>query len=112
MDLRQTPRVPTEKVVKLVVLGDPEIVAQATVRDASEKGLGLVSTKPAPVGSAVQIEFEDSIFLGESIHCKETAEGFLVGIELKEVLSGVAALARMAERFSSETEPSVTPAVK
>jgi hypothetical protein len=112
MELRRTPRVPNDRTVKLVILGDSEISASASVRDASGNGLGLLSSIAVPAGAAVQIEFEDTIFLGEAMYCQAAEGGYLVGVELKQVLSGLAALARAAATFSAQLEMDVTPLVR
>lgn len=107
MELRLTPRVPLDQAVTLVILGDPETHATAIVRDASGAGLGLVSPIPVASGAALKIEFEDSIFLGEAIYCTVTGAGYAVGVELTQVLSGLAAFARASAKFSEQEDPAL-----
>jgi hypothetical protein len=105
MEHRREHRVPTEQPVSLTVLGDPEKRLTATVKNASGRGLGLVSPEYVPPGAAVKIEIGDAIFLGEAMYCRATEDGYYVGIELTEVLSGLAALSRMAQAFNDRLEP-------
>ena len=108
MEHRRDPRVPTEQPVSLTVLGNPEIRMQSTVKDASGRGLGLLCPERVPSGAALKIEFGDTLFLGEAMYCETSEIGYLVGVELTQVLSGLAALSRMAEAFKSELEPAAS----
>jgi len=105
MEHRRDPRVPTEQPVSLTVLGDPEIRMLSTVRDASGRGLGLLCPELIPPGAALKIEFGDTLFLGEAMYCEGIENGYLVGVKLTQVLSGLAALSRMAEAFTAELQP-------
>ena len=106
MEHRREQRVPTEQPVSLTVLGDPEKRLTATVKNASGRGLGLISPESVPSGAAVKIEIGDSIFLGEAMYCRVMEDGYYLGVELTEVLSGLAALSRMAQEFAEQLEPS------
>jgi len=105
MEHRREQRVPTEQPVILIVLGNLERRLTATVKNASGRGLGLIASESVPSGAAVKIEFGDSIFLGEAMYWKAVEGGYYVGIELTEVLSGLAALSRMALAFNDQLEP-------
>jgi hypothetical protein len=108
MEQRREPRVPDEQSVELTILGDPETRLTAKVRNASDRGLGLVSPESVPSGAAVKIEIGDSIFLGEVMYCETLEDVNFLGIELTEVLSGLAALSRMAQQFAEELDPAVS----
>jgi hypothetical protein len=105
MEHRREQRVPTEQPVIIIVLSDRERRLTATVKNASGRGLGLITSESVLSGAAVKIEFGDSIFLGEAMYCKAVAGGYYLGIELTEVLSGLAALSRMAQVFNEQLEP-------
>jgi hypothetical protein len=105
MEQRRELRVPTEQPVSLTVLGDPETHLTAKIKNASSRGVGLVSSESVPSGAAVKIEIGDSIFLGEVMYCETLDDGNFIGVELTEVLSGLAALSRMAQQFTEELEP-------
>jgi hypothetical protein len=108
MEQRRDPRVPIEKAVNVTVLGEPETRLTAVVKNTSGRGLGLISSATIAPGAAVKIEIGDAIFLGEAMYSKALEEGgYFLGIELTQVLSGLAALSRMAEEFSAELEPAV-----
>jgi hypothetical protein len=105
MEQRREHRVPIDQSVSLTVLGDRETQITATIKNASDRGLGLISPESVPPGAAVKIEIGDSIFLGEVMYCETLDSGNFLGIELTEVLSGLAALSRMAQQFKEELEP-------
>jgi|SRR5580692_4495291 hypothetical protein len=109
MEQRRENRVPIEQPVSLTVLGDPETHLTATIKNASGRGLGLLSPESVASGAAVKIELGDSIFLGEVMYCETLESGNFLGIELTEVLSGLAALSRIAQQFREELEPAVSP---
>ena len=108
MEQRRENRVPTEQPVIITVLGDVETRLEAHIKNATGRGLGLMSSEPIPTGAAVKIEFGDSIFLGEAMYCTPLEGGYFLGIELTEVLSGLAALSRMAEEFTEQLEPTAS----
>lgn len=108
MEQRREERVPIEQSVILTVLSDPERRVSAMIKNVSGRGLGIFSPERVASGAAVKIEFGDSIFLGEAMYCKAMEGAWFVGIELTEVLSGLAALSRMAEEFSEQLQPAVS----
>jgi|HubBroStandDraft_1064217.scaffolds.fasta_scaffold77756_2 hypothetical protein len=108
MEQRREHRVPTDQPVSLTVLGDSETRLTATVKNATGRGLGLISPQSVADGAAVKIEIGDSIFLGEAMYCNATEDGYYLGIELTEVLSGLAALSRIAQAFNDQLEPAAS----
>jgi hypothetical protein len=111
MDNRRQDRVPVEKPIVLTILGDPEIRLVASVKDASPRGIGVITEEALRSGAAVKIEIGDSIFLGEIMYCRPMDQRFFAGIELTQVLTGLAALSRLAQEFQEQLRPrsEVTP---
>jgi hypothetical protein len=105
MEHRREGRIPIEQPIVLTLLGEPEIRLAASVKNASPRGIGVVIAAPVNPGAAVKIEIGDSIFLGEATHCRTTEDGYFVGIELTEVLTGLAALSKLAQEFQEVYEP-------
>jgi len=105
MESRREERVPANKSIVLTVLEEPEVRLPAVVKDASARGLGMIAAAPVRPGAAVKIEIADAIFLGEAVHCHGQEEGWLIGVRLHEVLSGLAALNRMAQEFEAFLHP-------
>ena len=106
MENRREDRVPVERPVLVTLLGDREIRLVASVKNASARGIGVVTAEAIPAGGAVKIEIGDSIFLGEVMYCRAEDGAFFSGVELTEVLSGLAALSKMAKEFQDQLDPS------
>ena len=104
METRREDRIPVDRPITVTVLGDPEILLTASAKNASPRGLGVMTTQSVKSGAAVKIEIGDSIFLGEAQYCHATEGGYYVSIELTEVLSGLAALAKMAQIFQEQLQ--------
>ncbi len=104
MENRREDRIPVDRPITLTVLGDPEIRLTASAKNASPRGIGVMTTETIKPGAAVKIEIGDSIFLGEALYCHATEGGYYVGIELTEVLSGLAALSKMAQVFQEQLQ--------
>ncbi len=102
MEQRREPRFQADQPVVVTVLNDTEIRLEARVRDASGRGLGLLSPVPVPPGAAIRIEMEDSIVLGEAIYCRREREGHFIGIELDQVLVGLTELGKTLSAFGPE----------
>jgi len=100
MDQRREPRFAADAAVAVTVLGQHPICHTACVKNASGRGLGLQMDHPVPLGSALKIEGEDSTLFGEVAYCQEVESLFLVGVDLDQMICGLAGLGRSLERFS------------
>lgn len=99
MGTREEMRVAVDKPVVLTVLRDPELRLPGRVKDASPHGLGIYTGEPVPPGSPIKIEIGDALFLGEAVYCRALNPGCLIGVRFTQVLSGLAALGKMARDF-------------
>lgn len=79
--------------------------------DTSGRGLRLASPVTVPVGSAVKIELEDSIVLGEICYSlpAESGAAFRLGVEIDQVLTGLRELSRINSRLMGSW-PAYSPA--
>jgi hypothetical protein len=102
MEQRREPRFQADQPVVLTVLTEPETRLTARVKDASGRGLGLVTASPVAPGSAIRIELDNSMVLGEAIYCRKERDGHFVGVELDQVLVGLTELGRNLAAFSPE----------
>jgi hypothetical protein len=77
------------------------------IRNVSGRGLGLELDQRIGVGTAIRIDLEDSMLLGEVIYCRPETDGvFYAGVELEQALNGLAALGEMLRGFSDEPSAS------
>jgi hypothetical protein len=102
MDKRREPRFEADQAVTLTVLGDCPSKQPAIVRNASSRGLAIEVSHWIPPGSALKIEFDDSVVLGEAVYCRNGTGKHLVGVELDQVLCGLTELGRKLQEFSEE----------
>ena len=105
MDSRTQARIPTDKSVAVTVLTAPEMLLEARVKDVSSLGMGIEAPQKVAAGAVVKIEAGDELFLGEVVHCRASEGGWLLGVRLTHVLSGLAALSRMAREFNAALHP-------
>jgi hypothetical protein len=102
MEQRRESRFRADQPVVVTVLSESEVRLEARVRNASGRGLGIVTAVPLPPGAAIRIEMDDAMVLGEAIYCRSDREGYFIGVELDQVLVGLTELGRSLAAFSSE----------
>jgi hypothetical protein len=109
MDQRREPRFQADQPVVVTILTEPPVRMAARVKNASGRGLGLVSPQPIPSGAAIRIEIDDAVVLGESIYCRSQQGSHLVGVELDQVLVGLTELGRKLEALMHPGPERVLP---
>jgi hypothetical protein len=107
MEQRAEARFAIDQPVAVVVLEGKEIRETAHVRNVSAAGLQLVSESAIPAGSAIKIELDNSLALGEVVYCRSEGEHFVLGVRLEHVLNGLAELQRRLMEFVEE--PAASP---
>jgi hypothetical protein len=78
----------------------------ATVVDASERGLRLTMQSPLPLDSAVRIDLQNELLLGEVCYCQQSPQGYVVGVELQQSLSNLNDLSNLARAIFGSEEKS------
>lgn len=66
------------------------------------KRLVLQSESAVVSGMTVTVEYEDALFLGEVITCKQEAEAFALEIKVEQVLSGLQSLMALRSQLLCE----------
>jgi hypothetical protein len=61
----------------------------------------LSAPEKAEPGTALRIDMDDAVWLGEAEKCSEGGGGFLIRVRLCHVLRDFETLARLAERFGT-----------
>jgi hypothetical protein len=100
MDNRREPRFVTDQSVTVTLLREPQITLTGRVQNYSGRGLGLMTDTAVASGTALKIAMDDAIILGEAVFCRQEEDHYYVGIELNQVLAGLAELARRLQEFS------------
>jgi len=107
MEQRREPRFAVHQRVLVTLLDNSQVKRLARIQNVSGRGVGLLMPDAVSPGAAVQIDLENEIVLGEVIYCRPEPEGYFLGVELDQVLSGLAELAARLEEFSAP--PIATP---
>jgi hypothetical protein len=104
MDKRCEPRFAVDQSVTITTLGEHRSRQAAKVRNSSGSGLGLVVDTEIAVGTAVRIEWDDAILLGEAMYTRPLDNGHFVGVQLEQMLRGLQELHRSMQAFALEAE--------
>ncbi|HXS98972.1 MAG TPA: PilZ domain-containing protein [Candidatus Limnocylindrales bacterium] len=107
MEQRREPRFAADQTVQVTILGTPAVRCTGVVKDASGRGVGLALPVAVAVGAAIRIDIPDCLLLGEAVFCRKSGDGFVVGVELQQMLNGLARLAEVVGEFREVrlTEP-------
>jgi len=105
MELRSQLRSEIDEPVHVTVLGESETRFLGRITDYSSHGMGLTAEQTAPLGSALKVEWRDTLLLGEVRYCQPKGEGYAIGLDVEHALYHTAELARLARRILDEAEP-------
>jgi hypothetical protein len=72
------------------------------LKNLSGRGLRLITGCPIQLGTAVRIDVNDSVLLGEVCYCSSTTEGLVCGVQLEQALNSVGDLTRLVSRLMME----------
>jgi PilZ domain len=103
LERRSEPRIPSNQPVWLTVLSKNEVRCRAKTVEISSRGMKLMVAWRFPEDAVVRIEIvgeinDDALYLGEICYCRPEAGGFILGIEVHQVLTGLRDLARPRRR--------------
>jgi hypothetical protein len=103
LERRQEARLAINVPVTVTVLGmNSEGIMQARVLDVSGKGMKVRLPLPVAVGAPVQVETDDSLFLGEASYSEAVEGGYIVGLILSHSLTALAELDRLNRALIDE----------
>ena len=70
------------------------------------KRLSLQASEPVPISSAVSVEFNDALFLGEVVACSTgSVQSCAVEVKVEQILSGLQNLMTLRSRLLGEGMP-------
>jgi hypothetical protein len=101
MERRREARIRADKPVELTVLGNEEASGPAQVIEFSGHGLQLVLHRPIPANSAVKVEGEDWLMLGEVCYCRQEGIHFVAGLKIDQTLENLDELSKLNENLLS-----------
>jgi hypothetical protein len=90
-----------ETVAALTNLEESDVSQKCPVLALSGHTMQLKSPKPIGIGSAVKVEADDTMSLGEVSYCRPAGDGYLVSVDLVQALHNVDELTRLARALLS-----------
>jgi hypothetical protein len=90
-----------ETVASLTTLGESQQLQTCSVLAVDGRMMQVKAPKPVGVGSAVKVEADDTLSLGEVSYCRPERDGYMVWVELTEALHNVQELSRLARALIS-----------
>src|ERR1039457_2232499 len=104
MNQRREPRFEANQCVWVTLFGEPDIRLPARIKNVSVRGIGFELQGPVAIGTALKVELDDALLLGEVIYCRPDSDkdeaSFYVGVELEQALCGLGDLAETLRAFS------------
>ena len=98
MDLRRELRLLTGGRAAVTLLGEAESM-DAEIVNLSARGICVAVNRSVCPGAPLQIDFSDTLLLGEAVYCRPAGDGFQVGVALEHALCHVAEWARIRRRL-------------
>jgi hypothetical protein len=89
-------KISMETVAAFTKLGDAEVSLRGPVLGLDGHMMQLKLANWVDIGSAVKVEADDTMSLGEVSYCRPEGDGYLVWVELFQSLHNVAELSRLA----------------
>ncbi|HLK68096.1 MAG TPA: PilZ domain-containing protein [Bryobacteraceae bacterium] len=103
MDQRREPRFVADQPVIVTVLGEQERQLSARICNASGRGLAIEVPSPVPPGSALKLEVDDAMVLGEAVYCRyHDGTSYLIGVQMDQMLCGLLELHKRLRDFIPE----------
>jgi hypothetical protein len=93
LEQRQAHRPQFSQSAIVSALGTASQVFQGEIRNVSSGGTQLQIGQPVGPSSLLKIEYDNNLLLGEVVYCQRGEAGWIVGIRIEHVLSGLTALA-------------------
>lgn len=75
------------------------------------KRLSLQANEPVPISSAVSVEFNDALFLGEIVACTSGTQACTIEVKVEQILSGLQSLMTLRSRLLGEGVPQASTLV-
>jgi len=112
MERRREPRIQADQKVDLIVLGTDTGAIDAHATQFSGRGMRLVVRQAVPLGTAVKVQGDDWLVLGEVCYCRKERLSFVIGLKLEHSLTGLRELEELNRKFTSEElQPVEIPAL-
>jgi hypothetical protein len=105
MEKRGEPRFEVEQTVRATTLGQQSEDFLAQIENISGTGMRLLVERAVPVGTALKVEWDEILLLGEVCYCQAAKGGHAIGVELEHALLHTGEMARLARRLLGDADP-------
>ena len=112
MEKRREPRFEVDQVISLSFLVENGVTLPARVRNCSGRGLGLSLPGMIEPGTAIQIQADDALVLGEVVYSRREGDGCYAGVQLEQTLKGLSELARVLGQFEALSGAETTDPIR
>jgi hypothetical protein len=102
MDRRREPRIDTDELALITLLGDHSATYCARIVNFSGRGMRLVLDRPLPRNAPIRVDWKDCLLLGEVCYNAEQDGEYAVGLMLDQSINGVSELAQLAQAALDE----------
>ncbi len=112
MDERKDFRFETNQPVSLTILGrhsrDADTHLPACMVNISGRGISLTTKSSVPASSAVRLDVNNNMLLGEVCHSRQTGPSeYICGVRLEQVLTAVGDLSNLVSGIMGETRRTI-----
>lgn len=104
VERRSEVRLNVDRPVRVTGLGACPVHCTGTVRNLSGRGMRLTVPQAIPLGTAVRVDADNVMFLGEICYCVPESSGYSVGLMLEHILTGLDELQRLNRGLFGDSE--------
>ena len=105
MDRRNSSRHITHRPVELVLLGGQDTRLAVTLHDLSEGGARIRAAHQLAPGTAVRLDVDDNMFLGEVAYSVAEGNGYMSGLRFQQCLGRMSDIRRLVSALVGPPPP-------
>lgn len=104
MERRSELRFEIDRPVRVTELESPPISWTGTVRNLSGRGMRLTVPQAISPGTAIRVDADNIMFLGDVCYCVPENPGYSVGLIVEHIVTGLDELERLNRSLFGEVE--------
>jgi hypothetical protein len=104
VERRSEVRFEVDRPVRVTGLDACPVCCTGTVRNLSGRGMRLSVPQAIPPGTAVRVDADNIMFLGEISYCVPENPGYSVGLMVEHILTGLDELERLNRVLFGDSE--------
>jgi len=104
VERRSEVRFEVDRPVRITELDAQPLRWTGTVRNLSGRGMQLTAPQAIRPGTAIRVDAENIMFLGEVCYCVPETGGYCVGLMVEHILTGLDELERLNQGLFGELD--------